>query len=159
MHHSVWPCSLLSTTLITIMRGNESYINGLYWWGFRVNEGLIQGLANILTWALFSQLWSGGEASCTLVGSNKRPIVCVWVRDWVCVCVCLCDGGSGGSRTTMMRRLWPGVMWWVESEHNGHLKEKVNNINPLLVSSHASRLLWWPLTHPHTQSHIPSTAV
>lgn len=34
------------------------------------------GHANIMIWALFSQLKSRGEASCTLSGDNKRPIVC-----------------------------------------------------------------------------------
>lgn len=44
--------------------------------------------ANIMIWALFSQLESGGEASCTLSGDNKQPIVCV--SEYVIVCVCVC---------------------------------------------------------------------
>lgn len=85
---SEWCCCQLIT-------GTERSIKDLYWWGFGVREALMQDHANIMIWALYSLLRSGGEASCTLCGDNKRSIVRVCVR--YCVCGPLCDGGSGGS--------------------------------------------------------------
>lgn len=100
-----------------------------------------------------TQIWRG--ASCKLTGDNKRPIVCVWVRD--CVCVSLWwwkwrVEDNPDEETVTRCHVMGG------SKHNGHLKKKVNNINPCWCSpQHPS-----PCTDPsptHKESHWPAWAL
>lgn len=107
----------------------------------------------------FGPLKCRREASSTLSRDNKWPIV----RDWVhvvcvCMCVCVCLGwwwdwrveGNPDEQTVTGCHVVGG------GEHNGHLKEKVNNINPCLY------LLLQPACSsdpsPTTWSRVPTGA-
>ncbi len=60
--------------------------------------------ASIMIWALLNSNLEG-RLPVHSVGITSGPLCALSECVIVCVCVCLCDGGSGGSRTTLMRRL------------------------------------------------------
>lgn len=128
IRHNNAPFCMILRCCCPLFAGSERRINDSHWWGFGVSKRLVKAMPT--SWYVPPSVRSNvdGRLPVHSVGITSDPLCvteCIsfaclgWWWDW------RVEGNPDEQTVTRCHVVGGG-------EHNGHLKEKVNNINPCL---------------------------